>query len=108
MSFLDDIFAKLATADEEDRFLTELCDPDSTKRPVNWSVGGRGLLMSIARAREFLSTRNLHQGDRVALLAANGIDWIALNLAIMAEGLVVVPLYSRQAPPELVAMMKDC
>src|SRR5262249_17057422 len=38
----------------------------------------------------------------------NGIDWIAVNLAIMAEGLVVVPLYSRQAPSELVAMMKDC
>ena len=26
----------------------------------------------------------------------------------MAEGLIVVPLYSRQAPAELVAMMKDC
>jgi len=26
----------------------------------------------------------------------------------MAEGLIVVPLYARQAPGELVAMMKDC
>ena len=26
----------------------------------------------------------------------------------MAEGLIVVPLYARQAPAELVAMMKDC
>ena len=26
----------------------------------------------------------------------------------MAEGLIVVPLYARQAPDELVAMMKDC
>src|SRR5206468_8938072 len=47
-------------------------------------------------------------GDRIALLAGNGIDWIALNLAIMGEGLVVVPLYSRQASSELVTMMKDC
>src|SRR5262249_3615133 len=45
---------------------------------------------------------------RIALLAPNSIDWVALDLAIMAEGLIVVPLYSRQAPPELVAMMKDC
>lgn len=30
-----------------------------------------------------------------------------MDLAIMAEGLIVVPLYSRQAAPELVAMMKD-
>jgi long-chain acyl-CoA synthetase len=31
-----------------------------------------------------------------------------MDLALMAEGLIVVPLYSRQAPAELVAMMKDC
>ncbi len=31
-----------------------------------------------------------------------------MDLAIMAEGLIVAPLYSRQAPPELVAMMKEC
>jgi long-chain acyl-CoA synthetase len=30
-----------------------------------------------------------------------------MDLAIMAEGFIVVPLYSRQAPAELVAMMKD-
>jgi long-chain acyl-CoA synthetase len=32
---------------------------------------------------------------------------MAVDLAAMAEGLIVVPLYSRQAPAELVAMMKD-
>ena len=31
-----------------------------------------------------------------------------MNLAIMAEGAIAVPLYSRQAPADLVAMMKDC
>ncbi len=31
-----------------------------------------------------------------------------MDLAIMAEGLTVVPLYARQAPEELVAMMQDC
>jgi long-chain acyl-CoA synthetase len=29
-------------------------------------------------------------------------------LALMAEGAIVVPLYSRQAPVELTGMMKDC
>src|SRR5262249_49127073 len=33
---------------------------------------------------------------------------IAIDIAIMAEGLVVVPLYSRQAATELVVIMKDC
>jgi len=36
------------------------------------------------------------------------VRWVAMDLAAMAEGLIVVPLYARQAPAELVAMMKDC
>jgi long-chain acyl-CoA synthetase len=49
----------------------------------------------------------LNKGDRCGLLAANSIRWVAVDLALMAEGLIVVPLYSRQAPTELVSMMKD-
>ncbi len=71
-------------------------------------VSGRELLDRIAGARGFLAALGLKKGDRVALLAHNGIQWIAMDLAIIAEGLIVVPLYSRQAAAELVAMMKDC
>jgi acyl-CoA synthetase (AMP-forming)/AMP-acid ligase II len=42
------------------------------------------------------------------LLAHNSVQWVAMDLAAMAESLTVVPLYARQAPAELVAMMKDC
>jgi long-chain acyl-CoA synthetase len=49
----------------------------------------------------------LKKGDRCGLLAANSIRWVALDLAAMAEGLIVVPLYFRQSAVELVAMMKD-
>lgn len=108
MSFLDDIFAKLESAEERASLLWEAYDPDSTKGVLGWGIGGRGLLKQIAQARAFLGSKNLKRGDRVALLAANSIDWVAADLAIMAEGLVVVPLYSRQAATELVAMMKDC
>jgi long-chain acyl-CoA synthetase len=62
----------------------------------------------IARARAFLRVAGLRQGDRCALLAPNSIRWVALDLGIIAEGGIVVPLYSRQAPSELVGMMKDC
>lgn len=99
MSFLQQIFSKLESSREV--VLTELRDPAL-------SFSGTELLNRIAQARTFLSARNLRAGDRCALLAANSIDWIATNLAIMAEGLIAVPLYSRQAPSELVAMMKDC
>ena len=60
------------------------------------------------KARTFIASKGLKKGDRCGLLAANSIRWVAMDLALMAEGLIVVPLYSRQAPAELVAMMKDC
>ena len=68
---------------------------------------GRELLEAIASARQFLRRAGLRRGDRCALLAPNGIRWTAVDLAIIAEGAIVVPLYSRQAPAELIAMMKD-
>ena len=60
-----------------------------------------------ARAED-LRRYGLQPGDRSALLAPNSIRWIAIDLALMAEGVIVVPLYSRQAPAELAAVMKDC
>src|SRR6185437_5051286 len=101
MSFLDQILARLQ-ASQDQAILTELRESG----PV--AFNGRQLLGRISQAREFLAARGLKKGDRVALFAANGVDWIVVDLAIIAEGLVVVPLYSRQAPAELAAMMKDC
>lgn len=102
MNFLAIIFDSLANAPSA-TVLQEIHDGRITAH-----VTGRTLLEYVARARAFLSAQKLNRGDRVALLAPNGIRWAALDLAIMAEGLVAVPLYSRQAPNELVAIMKDC
>ena len=70
-------------------------------------TGGQ-LLQQIRRAQEWIRGRNLSLGDRVAIVGPNSMRWIAIDLALMAEGLVVVPLYYRQAPSELVAVMRDC
>jgi long-chain acyl-CoA synthetase len=72
------------------------------------SVTAPQLLGQVLVARAYLRRLRLKKGDRCALLAHNSIQWVAMDLAIMAEGLTVVPLYARQAPAELVAMMKDC
>jgi long-chain acyl-CoA synthetase len=69
---------------------------------------GEQLLQQIRRAQEWVRHRNLSPGDRVAVVGPNSMRWIAIDLALMAEGLVVVPLYYRQAPGELVAVMRDC
>jgi long-chain acyl-CoA synthetase len=101
LSFLDQIFARLESS-ADNALLTELREAGAVQ------VTGRELLSMISQARAFLVSRGLKKGDRCVLLASNSIRWIALDLAIMAEGLIVVPLYSRQAPSELVSMMKDC
>lgn len=102
MNFLSAIFDSLENAPST-TVLQEIHDGRITAH-----VNGRTLLEYVARARAFLSAQQLKRGDRVALLGPNGIRWAALDLAIMAEGLIAVPLYSRQAPTELVAIMKDC
>jgi long-chain acyl-CoA synthetase len=106
MNFLENIFAQLEAAGNT-TVLWELHDQQATQE-VSWGFGGHGLLKRIAQARAFLLSKGLQKGDRCALLAHNSIDWAALDLAIMAEGLIVVPLYARQAAAELSAMMQDC
>ncbi len=98
--FIGEIFAQLQAA-ADTQILAEIRDGQIT------GVSGSELLELVRKARTFIASKNLQKGDRCGLLAANSICWVALDLALMAEGLIVVPLYSRQAPAELVAMMKD-
>src|SRR6201998_3211367 len=71
------------------------------------SATGRELLDQVRHVRAYLRNAGLRAGDRCALLAPNSIRWAAFDLALMAEGLIVVPLYARQSPAELAAMMRD-
>ena len=71
-------------------------------------VTGAELLQHVQQVRATLCRFDLRPGDRCAILGANSIRWIAIDLALMAENFVVVPLYSRQAPAEVVSVMKDC
>ncbi len=101
MNFLEDIFAQLAAAGET-AVVQELRDGKTV------SVSGRELVEMVAQARASLAAKKIPKGSRCALLAHNSIRWVAMDLAFMAEGLMVVPLYARQAASELVSMMKDC
>ena len=105
MDFLERICAQLESTGET--FILQELGGGETQQAAAL-LSGRDLLGMIAEARKFLAGRGLKKGDRCALLAHNSVRWVAMDLAIMAEGLIVVPLYARQAPAELVAMMKDC
>jgi len=100
MPFVGDIFSQLKTASEHP-VLQEIRDGRIT------AVTGSEFLELIRKARTFLASKGLQKGDRCGLLASNSMRWMAMDLAATAEGLIVVPLYFRQAPVELVAMMKD-
>lgn len=100
MPFVGEIFSQLK-ATPNTVVLQEIRDGQVS------GVTGSELLELVRKARTFLASKGLKKGDRCGILAANSIRWIALDLAAIAEGLIVVPLYSRQAPAELVAMIKD-
>jgi long-chain acyl-CoA synthetase len=100
-NFLEDIFGQLKKADGR-VVLREIRGQEFV------SVSGRDLLEQVQRVRAHLRRTGLQPGERCALLAPNSALWVAFNLALLAEGIVVVPLYARQAPAELAAMMRDC
>jgi long-chain acyl-CoA synthetase len=100
-NFLEEIFCQLQKAG--DRVVLREIQGKSFV-----SVTGRELLEKVRAYRGYLRFAGLQQGDRCALLAPNSIRWVALDLALMAEGVVVVPLYSRQAIGELTSMLRDC
>ena len=101
MNFLENIFERLGRSPERP-VLVEM-RPDG-----NVTATAQDLLERVAAARRFLADAGLRKGDRCVLLSANGIAWVACDLAAMAEGIIVVPLYARQAPGELAAMVRDC
>lgn len=71
------------------------------------STEGRRLRAMIEIARRSLRARGVAQSDRVVFVAPNSTRWIATDLALLAEGVTVVPMYARQAAHELAGMALD-
>jgi long-chain acyl-CoA synthetase len=101
MTFLENIFARLERSARA-AVLAEIRDGQII------SATGGELLALVAKARAFLRVRELKSGDRCALWAPNSIHWVALDLAIIAEGIIAVPLDPRQVPAEISAAITDC
>jgi long-chain acyl-CoA synthetase len=100
VTFLEAIFARLQ-ASANAPVLRESRDGQAVP------VTGGELLALVAKVRTFLAAEDLRAGDRCALLAPNSIRWAAIDLALMAEGIIVVPLYPRQSSAELAVMVED-
>lgn len=100
MSFLNTIFDNLRDHPERAKLIEVHA---TTLRGTD----GTGLLDLIAKARGYLASAGVKPGDRVALLAPNSVRWVAADLAALAAGAIVVPLYARQAPDELAVMLSS-
>jgi acyl-CoA synthetase (AMP-forming)/AMP-acid ligase II len=88
----------LARRREEDGDLRALVDDDGAITYAELDGASR------ARAAGLVAA-GVNKGDRVALLAPNGIDWAVAALAVMRMGAVLVPLSTLLRPPELRAQL---
>ena len=100
MNFLERIFRHLDEAGSA-TVLQEIHGQEIVK------ASGNELLSLVGQARGFVRQSRLQKSERCALLAPNSIRWAALDLAMIAEDVIVVPLYTRQSPAELAVMIRD-
>ena len=99
-NFLENVFVEMQKA--ADRVVLR-----EVRGQEFFSVSGKQLLDQVCNARAYVRRSDVKPGDRCAILGQNSVSWTAIDLALMAEGAIVVPLYSRQAAAELVVMLRD-
>lgn len=66
------------------------------------------LVMRVERIAGELYGRGLRAGDRLAILLLNSPEFIEITLACARLGVIVVPLNTRYAVPEIDACLNDC
>ena len=86
-----------------DWFGQHLARPDAVLYRHHGDDGWRDVTVGelaarIGRWQAAFHGSGLTEGDRIALCARNGIEWVAIDLAALALGLVIVPLYVDDNP----------
>ncbi len=61
----------------------------------------------VARWRQALARQGLNPGDRVAVQLRNSVEWGCFAQAALAQGLVVVPLYTNDNPENVAYVLGD-
>ena len=67
----------------------------------------REVAKRVARWRAALVAEGLETGDRAAIRLRNGLDWVCFDIAVLAEGLVSVPLYTEDRPDNIAYILDD-
>jgi long-chain acyl-CoA synthetase len=72
-------------------------------RDISW----REMANRVARWRTAVAGEGLEAGERAAIQLRNGIDWVCFDQAVLAEGLVSVPLYTEDRPDNIAYILRD-
>src|SRR5688500_8947442 len=78
-----------------------------THDPGGVRVGYAQVSAAAASVTAQLASLGVAKGDRVAILAHNGIEWVAAWFGVLAAGGVAVPLNTAADPHSLVHYVTD-
>jgi o-succinylbenzoate---CoA ligase len=82
------------------------------ERPAMISAAGTQMFKqlddSVGAMTEALLAQGVHEGQLIALLAANSARWVSAMHAVARAGCVLVPLNLRLADAELTWQLEDC
>ena len=70
---------------------------------VDW----REVADRVARMREGLRREGLQQGERIAVMLKNSVNWIVADQGAFAHGLVTVPLFVDDRPENVAFILND-
>ncbi len=76
---------------------------DEDWKDISWSEAGH----LAARWQAALAAENLQPGDRVAVLMQNCPQWVMYDQAALANGLVVVPLYTQDRAENVAYILQN-
>ncbi|MBW2475717.1 MAG: long-chain fatty acid--CoA ligase [Deltaproteobacteria bacterium] len=76
---------------------------DGRYQDISW----QDMIDKIKNFGAALLALGLTPGDRVAIMAPNGPNWVAADLGAMAAGGVTVPIYQTETVENLVEILKD-
>lgn len=71
------------------------------------STSADELLNRVANLACAIRDAGLLQGDRIALIAADCVNWIVADFATLFAGCVVVPIFPTQAPDQVEYILKN-
>ena len=67
----------------------------------------RDIATRVGRLQHSFKSEGLKSGDRVAIMLANGVDWIVFDQAALGCGLITVPLYNHDNSGNVAHILKD-